>query len=249
MITLNAKKRVVIENVCPETDQGEFAVRRVQGETVAVSADIFADGFEQISALLVFHPPQTSKNQTVLMKQLVNDRWQAEFPVNELGPYTFTIQAWVDHFKTWQTELKRKMAAVKEIKGELLAGAVFIEQAAKRADENDARTLWTWTRLLQNAKDWRMSAALALSQELSLMMAKYPDKIHVTNYERELKVFVDRPQANFSTWYQIFPRSCGTFTDLEKRLPEIARMGFDILYLPPIHPIGQRNRRGNNYLC
>lgn len=253
IITVNAKKRVVIENVRPEIDQGEVAVRRVLGERVIVEADIFADGFEQISALLSYRGPQETKSHLIPLKHLVNDRWQGEFTVTELGLYHFTLQAWVDHFKTWQAELKKKIASSFNIKTELLAGAEFIEQAARRAEENDARSLWTWARLLKTAKDLRMSASLALSHELSAMMACYPDKKHITNYDHELKVLVDRPKALFSTWYQLFPRSCadrpfqhGTFTDCAKRLPEIARIGFDTLYLPPIHPIGRRNRRGKN---
>ncbi len=246
----DGRKRVIIENVSPAVEGGLYPVKRVAGELVVVSADIFCDGHDQISALLLYRAGSESRWKTIPMRHLVNDRWEAEFRVEELGNYYYTIQAWVDHFKTWRTDLRKRIEASQEVKTDLLIGADLVEKAAKRAHGDDAKQLWDWARFFKSGKN---AIEIALSDELSAMMDRYPDRNHMSEWDQKLAVAVTRKRAMFSSWYELFPRSCaavkgkhGTFKDCEKFLPEIAARGFDILYLPPIHSIGERGRKGRD---
>ena len=247
------RRRVVIEAVTPEIDGGRFAVKRVVGDTLKVEADIVADGHEVLSCLLLFRREAEPDWQETPMTPLVNDRWAGEFTVTELGRYAYAIQAWVDHFRTWQQFLAKKVDAGQQVAVELLMGAELVAAAGKRAKGATARQLKEWaTRLGQEGEEApRINAAL--DPELTALMQRYPDKRLATLYDKNLKVVVEPLKARFSTWYEMFPRSCspvpgeyGTFKDCQARLPYIAGMGFDILYLPPIHPIGRINRKGRN---
>lgn len=246
-------KRVIIEGVKPQIDSGRFPIKRVIGEKVEVEADIFVDGHDALSATLLYR--QATKGaqwREADMSPLVNDRWAASFPVTELGFYLYTIEAWVDHFKSWRRDFQKKLEAGLDISIDLLIGADLVEQASKRATGKNCEQLVEFCQFLRAPEDSRLKTQLALDEELAQLIFKYPDKSLATKYERELSVVVERQKARFSTWYELFPRSCGegtehgTFADCERQLPAIAAMGFDIVYFPPIHPIGKTKRKGRN---
>jgi starch synthase (maltosyl-transferring) len=247
--------RVAIENVSPEIGAGRYAIKRTPGERVVVESDIFADGHDVLSAVLKFRPEKNPAWSESPMEMLVNDRWRGEFSVSEIGTYFYTLEAWVDHFKSWRRDLKKKLEANQDVSVDLLAGANLIEAAAARAKAADAEPLAAWAKELraERTKAANSSLARALDPQLAGVMAHYPDRRLATIYEKELRVTVDRPLACFGAWYEMFPRSTapepgrpGTFRDCEAQLPRVAEMGFDILYLPPIHPIGRSFRKGKN---
>lgn len=247
------RSRVIIENVKPSVDGGTFPVKRVVGETVVVEADVFADGHDRLSAILLYRSRDEAKWRQIRMQPVINDRWRAEFTVTDRAGYLFTVQGWIDHFLTWQSDLSKKFEADQDISVDLLVGADLIEDAATRAPDADAKKLRQIAESLRGKMSQSESVTYALSDELSELMDAYPDLESATLYDKELPVSVDRPKALFSTWYEMFPRSAasdpkqhGTFRDCIRQLPRIAKMGFDVLYLPPIHPIGKVNRKGKN---
>ena len=249
---IEGRKRVVIENVKPEIDCGLFPIKRTVGEKVVVEADIFADGHDSVSARLLYKKGNDEVWSEVPMIFIENDRWRGEFRVHEIGDYYYTVEGWVDHFKTWQKDIKKKFEAGQDIKVDVLVGIGYIEDALKRAKGDDKKRLVRIISSLKNSSPEEVPL-IAFSNELVELMDKYPDRSLSTRYEKNLRVVVDRERALFSAWYERFPRSCssqpgrhGTFKDCEGILPEIARMGFDVLYLPPIHPIGKTNRKGKN---
>ena len=251
--TGKARKRVVIEGVKPEIDGGRFPVKRTVGDWLRVEADIVTDGHEVIAAQLLFRREQDADWQTAPLQPLVNDRWQGEFKVQELGRYRYALQAWVDWFSTWQRDLQKKVDAGQDVAIEFLVGAGFIEEVQGRAPKAAARKLGEWTKILRGERGLEEKLEAALDPELTRLMGRYPDKRFITLHDKNLAVVVDPVQARYSTWYEMFPRSCsavsgryGTFKDCEARLPYIAGMGFDVLYLPPIHPIGRAHRKGQN---
>jgi starch synthase (maltosyl-transferring) len=247
--------RVVIAGVQPELDGGFFPIKRTVGEKVIVEADVFADGHDALVAWLLYRHEKEEQWRQVPMQSLGNDRWRAAFVVRTLGRYYYTIQAWVDRFSSWRQDLKKRIAANQDIGVDLLIGAELIEEASTRATGEDARKLQEWVGVLRRAQESQFSTAmqLALTEELSPLVEKYPDRHFAVDYDKQLTVRVDREKARFSTWYEMFPRSCaaqpgrhGTFKDCQARLPYVASMGFDVLYLPPIHPIGRTYRKGKN---
>lgn len=247
-------RRVVIENVQPEIEAGRFAIKRVIGEHVEVTADIHADGHDILFAVLQHRSPSQSDWREVAMQPLVNDRWKAEFRVSEQGRYFYTVSAWVDPFKSWRRDLRKKFEAGQDVGLDLLVGVSLIEDAAGRAQGNDREQLLLRATELKEERAKNQQLALeSVDDQLTELMQRYADRLRATTYDRELAVVVDRVKARFSTWYEIFPRSSafepgkhGTFRDCEKQLPYIADMGFDVLYFPPIHPIGRINRKGKN---
>ncbi|MFB0505686.1 MAG: alpha-1,4-glucan--maltose-1-phosphate maltosyltransferase [Thermodesulfobacteriota bacterium] len=249
----NGRNRVIIEGVKPEIDGGRCPIKRTLGEQVVVEADIFTDSHDALSCVVLYRKNSETQWSEHPMDFLVNDRWRGEFAVTELGQYRYTVQAWVDHFKSWRQGLLKKFDAGQDVSIDLLTGANLIEEATQRAVGSDAEKLKEGALSLRSAEEGSDRIHVATAEELSELMAKYPDKELATMYDRELVVVVDRPRARFSAWYEIFPRSCapeaghhGTFKDCEARLPYIAAMGFDVIYFPPIHPIGQTHRRGKN---
>ncbi len=251
-MTEHGRQRVIIENVVPEIDNGAFPIKRVEGETVQVQADIFADGHDQITAVLCYQRTNEQDWHELPMTILVNDRWSGEFSVESVGRYRYTIAAWIDHLTTWQQDLKKKFDAGQDVTVDLRIGAQLLTEAAIRASGEDADVLTGWSDQLNSPNSQSEAVSLALSDKLTLLTQQYPDRTLETGYDKELLVTVDRKKALFSTWYEFFPRSAGegtkhgTFRDAENLLPEIADMGFDIVYLPPIHPIGETNRKGKN---
>jgi starch synthase (maltosyl-transferring) len=240
--------------VKPEIDGGRFPMKRTVGDSVIVEADIFADGHDVLYAVLLHRRERESQWEETPMVPLVNDRWQAGFGVSELGRYLYTIVAWVDAFRTWRRDLAKKVEAGQDVSVDLLAGAQMVAEASRRASPADASTLQNWAKTIESHQETEPGRVeLALSDEMLSLMAKYPDRGSAVTYPKELQVVVDRERARFSTWYEMFPRSTasdsgrhGTFKDCEARLPYVAGMGFDVLYLPPIHPIGRTHRKGRN---
>ncbi len=250
-----SRQRVVIENVYPEIDGGRFPVKRTVGQTVRVEADIHTDGHDLIAAFLMHRVQDSPAWSETPMVPLGNDRWTGTFRVAAVGRTVYTIQAWVARFLSWQRDLSKKLEAGQEISVDLLVGALLAEDAAKRARGPDRRNLLAFARSIRpgDARGAAECAAAGLDEALGALADRYPDRGLATGYERELPVVVDRETARFSAWYELFPRSCsgvpgahGTFKDVEGRLPYVASMGFDVLYLPPIHPIGRINRKGRN---
>ena len=245
------RNRVVIEGITPEIDGGRFPIKRIIGEEIVVEADILVDGHDALSCVLLYRDEHETQWTEVPMKPLGNDRWRASFQVRKLGRYFYTVRGWVDHFKTWSRDLAKRLDAGQNVAVDLLIGAQMVEGAGTRATAIDAKWLTTYVETLRTGG--AEAARHALSSELARLMGIYGDHHLATTYDKELGIVVDRERARFGAWYELFPRSCspeagrhGTFKDVEARLPYVASMGFDILYLPPIHPIGISFRKGRN---
>ena len=250
----HGRQRVVIERVRPEIEGGRFPIKRTVGEDVVVEADVFADGHDALSVLLQYRHEADQQWTEMSMEFLGNDRWRASFPVTTVGRYRYTVTGWVDHFFTWRRDLIKKIDDGQDVQVDVLIGAKLIDEAGGRATKEDGRMLAMWVTELRSAATPESDRIRAtLNPEIASLMAKYPDRRFATLYDRELAVVVDREKARFSAWYEMFPRSCspkagqhGTFKDCEAHLPYVASMAFDVLYLPPIHPIGQTHRKGRN---
>ena len=247
------RARIVIEHPQPEIDNGRYPIKRVVGERVTVTADIFTDGHDRVHAVVLYKGPGDREWNEAVMEPIGNDRWRAEFEALDVGKYLYTVRGWVDHFATWQAELRKRHEAGEELGVHLLTGAQHLQEAAPRCTKDDRHALEGLERILREGEDMDERVGVALSKALADLMARYPDKRFASTYPLELEVVVERPKALFSTWYERFPRSCaskpgkhGSFADCLQILPEIARMGFDVWYLPPIHPIGITNRKGKN---
>ncbi len=252
---VNTPHRVVIENVSPEIDGGRFPVKRTVGEKVTVTADIHTDGHDLIAAVLLYKNHGDAAWRETPLRELGNDRWAGSFPVTSLGRAIYTVTAWVDRFGSWRRDLDKKAEAGQDVRVDLLVGAMLVEEAAARAKGPDREALREAADALKVKDEAEAAEAVqrALDEGLLRRMGGYPDRRYATLYERELEVVVDREKARFSTWYELFPRSCspvpgkhGTLRDVVLRLPYIAGMGFDVLYLPPVHPIGRTHRKGKN---
>src|SRR5271170_4293260 len=248
----DGKQRVAIEHVVPQIDCGRFGIKRVVGDTMVVEADVFADGHDQVACQILYWQDK-KKVQALAMMALGNDRWRGEFVVENLGRYQYTVEGWIDRFQTWHLELAKRIAAGQEVSVELVIGAGLIEEAASGAAREDAAYLRDWAKRLRAAKDEADGASIAFEEKSLEIILRYPVHHSGVRYEKELSVAVDREKARFSTWYEIFPRSCaaeagrhGTFRDCERWLPYVAEMGFDVVYLPPVHPIGRSFRKGKN---
>jgi starch synthase (maltosyl-transferring) len=244
--------RAVIDRVIPEIDGGRFAVKRIVGDVMAVEADVFADGHDTVASMLGFRHESEADWTEVPMIAGPNDRWRGEFLLQKIGRYRYTVTAWVDHFLSWRNELKRRIDPA-DIASAALVGAKLIAEAANRAGRADAHRLRQWGKQLLATQDADEIKTIALDEEMAAIAQRYPDRRFAAIYERELRIVVDRERARFSCWYELFPRSAspepgrhGTLRDCEARLPYVAELGFDILYLPPIHPIGREKRKGKN---
>jgi starch synthase (maltosyl-transferring) len=249
----DGRRRVIIESISPEIDGGRFPAKRTIGDTVVVEADIFADGHDAIAAALLYRPEEATDWQESPMSLLVNDRWGGEFTVSQLGRYRYAIQAWVDHWETWRGDLIKRIQANNETDVDYLIGANLIDAAAALAKGADAGWLRGQAQTLRVSQDLESRRRDATTSALNDVMRSYPDRRFASESDRELVIVVDPVRARFSAWYELFPRSAspdpsrhGTFADCEARLPYIAEMGFDVLYLPPIHPIGEMFRKGKN---
>jgi starch synthase (maltosyl-transferring) len=245
----DGQSRVVIENVTPQLDGGRFPAKRIAGEWVTVEADVFGDGHDHVRARVLHRPIGQVEWSVVEMTPLGNDHWQAQFPVEAIGFHEYTVVGEVDHFETWRSELKKRIDADQELELPLRTGAMLIEATAARVKGKDAKLLASWAKELREG----LSTEVALDPDLLETMSRYPDEALQTKYEKVLKVWVDRERAGYSSWYELFPRSWslkpgkhGTFRDVAAQLDYVAGMGFNVLYLPPIHPIGVSFRKGKN---
>jgi starch synthase (maltosyl-transferring) len=246
-------RRAVIEGVQPQVDGGRFPIKRCTGEQVVVEADVFCDGHELLDAVVLYrHEDQADWSETLLEPQQ-NDRWRGAFTVERCGRYRYTVHAWVDHFASWRRDFAKWVEAGTDLAVHLESGSALVEDAAARASGDAVARLTDWASRLAGAASLEQRSAWALDQELLALMRAHANREMATHYERELEVTVDPPLARCSAWYEMFPRSTapqpgrhGTFTDCAERLPMVAAMGFDVLYLPPIHPIGLTARKGPN---
>ena len=222
---------------------------------MTVSADIFADGHDVIDGTLQYRKDGDVDWQYEPMRLVTNDRWEAQLRPGASGIYFYTLRAWVDRFKTWARDLGKKADAGQDLSLDLMTGAQFLAAAAKRASPADRQKLNELSAQLQKIAGTDAAAAVAFSEDEDLiaLMAQYRERAGDTVYDKELVVRVDRARARFSAWYEMFPRSCttsaeqpGTLRDCAQYIEYVAAMGFDVLYLPPIHPIGVTERKGRN---
>jgi starch synthase (maltosyl-transferring) len=247
--------RAVIDAVLPVVDGGRFPIKCIAGEDVAIEAHCFTDGHDQLRVLLRWGAAGASEEYEVEMKPQGNDVWRAEFTPPRAGRYRYTVWAWVDPFESWRRELERRDDRA-DVRMALQVGSALIGEAAARAAGSDAAILTEWSAQLRAAgadagAEPNGQKALALDTARAAIVARYADRSFAATAALEL--VADRKRAGFSSWYEMFPRSAGTepghhgtFRDVEARLPYLAGMGFDVLYFPPIHPIGRINRKGTN---
>jgi starch synthase (maltosyl-transferring) len=247
----DGRLRAVIETITPQVDGGRFAVKRVLGDAVVVEADCFADGHDAVVAMLCWRRGEEPGWHAAAMVPLGNDRWRASFPVDALGRWSYTVTAWVDHFQSWRQELARRVD-VEDIRVAALVGAVLLDEAAERASGEDRARLAAWAQQLRREKDPAAAKALGLDEALAAAAARHPDQRYAATHAA-LPLVVERERARCSAWYELFPRSAaaepgrhGGLKDCVARLPYVAGMGFDVLYLPPIHPVGRERRKGRN---
>ena len=241
------RRTVIIENVAPAVDGGRYPAKREIGARVEVSADIFREGHDVLVAFVQYRPEAESAWREMPMRFVDNDRWAGEIVLDVLGRWVFTIEALADPFQSWLADLAKRVDVGQDVTSELLEGAALVGAAAERASGNDARLLRAHATRLT-----RGSAAAARDPELAALMARHLDRADATRSATEFPVQVDRERARFAAWYELFPRSgttpgrSATFKEAESQLERIAAMGFDVVYLPPIHPIGKSHRKGRN---
>jgi starch synthase (maltosyl-transferring) len=245
------RNRVMIEEVTPEINAGRFAVKRIIGEETVVEADVYADGHDAISCVVLYRKEGNDKWIEVPMTALENDRWRTSFVTRELGRYQYTVMGWIDPFKTWARDFEKRVQAGQDLSVDFQIGAALVEAASRRAVLTHKAWLTSYAEALRVGGEEGISKAL--SPELARLMWEHAGRNFATTYSKVLEIVVDRERACYGAWYEMFPRSTspvpgqhGTFKDLEARLPYIAEMGFDVLYLPPIHPIGTSFRKGRN---
>jgi starch synthase (maltosyl-transferring) len=251
------RRRVVIEAVSPEIACGRFPIKRVVGERVTVEADVFADGHDRLAAVLRhrYVGPEADRDtgwREAPMAPLGNDRWGGTFQVEHLGRYEYTVEAWVHRFASWVHGLEAKLGAGQDVSSDLQEGAQIVRSAAARTKSGvDRQHFLEIADALDSSQPAATRVLVAIDAELAERMAAVQDRGLSTSYGRVLGVKVDRVRARTGAWYEMFPRSAGsdpsrsaTFAEAARRLPDIAAMGFDVLYLPPIHPIGTTGRKG-----
>ena len=246
------QKRVVIDYVYPKINNGDFYIKRVVGEIVAVDANVLGDGHDIIAASVLYKHESEKKWSEARMALLGNDEWKAAFTVEKQGYYTYKVEAWVDYALNWQHGIQRKIEDNQHVKSELLEGIEFLKTTSKKGNDAEKKYLDKLKEVFENEQHYQDAIKEATSKKLHDIFTKYPEK-KLANNSKEYQIYVDRLKARFSTWYEFFPRSAseqpgvhGTFKDCERLLPKVAKMGFDTLYFPPIHPIGEVNRKGKN---
>jgi len=244
--------RAVIDAVRPCIDGGRFAVKRIAGDEVFVEADCFADGHDTLRVLLRWRREESSAWTESAMLPLGNDVWRGSFTVGAPGRYRYAVVAWVDAFASWRDEFKRREDHA-DILVAAKTGAALIVETAKRANDKEGKQLSAWAAKLKSGSNADELKEIGLDEGMASAMARYPDRSLAAESPQALPLEVDRERARFSTWYELFPRSSageagrhGTLKDVERRLDYVAELGFDVLYLPPIHPIGREKRKGKN---
>jgi starch synthase (maltosyl-transferring) len=251
---LRAFPAVVIENLQPLIDGGRYPVKRVVGEDLVVEADVFKDGHDVVSASLKWRVVGESRWHETSMSYIDNDRWRGACTFYEIATHEYTVEAWTDTFRGWRYEFTTKFeAGISDLSSEALEGAALLEAASQRAqDRDDAARLLQFSENIRTGDKAQINA-LAQSVELEVLMATYPDRSTATQYVPAPRVTIDRPAARTAAWYEFFPRSAEGRADrgstLREALPRVdaaKAMGFDVIYFPPIHPIGHTNRKGRN---
>lgn len=246
------QQRVVIENINPQLQCGSFFIKRIKGEKVIVYADVLPDGHDIVQAEVLFKHESEKGFSEVRMKHLGDDVHKTSFTVEKQGFYEYKVRAWVDHALNWRHGIKAKLKDGQYVRSELLDGVQYIEYIIKKLPTEEKPELREWVGQFQDESQYEVATAIATSKKLHHLFLEFPQR-NFAKTSKTLQVYVDRKKANFSTWYEFFPRSAspqydthGTFKDCENLLPRIADMGFDVLYFPPIHPIGEVNRKGKN---
>jgi starch synthase (maltosyl-transferring) len=262
---------VVIECVTPELDAGRYAVKRVIGDVVSVGADIIKEGHDELAARVLYKGPGDDDWSSAAMQyDFDSDRWYGAFSVDRIGRWHFTIEASTDRFSTWRSELEKKVAAGADVSTELLEGGQLARAASRGTRSGPTRaSLLNSAKVLEDRRGTSVEKRVqrALDEDFLAMMSEHARPADLTRYRRDLCIFVDRPEARFAAWYELFPRSIGyerdpsvpfatlrvpqadrhgTFADAAKQLPRIADLGFDVVYLPPVHPVGHTFRKGKN---
>jgi starch synthase (maltosyl-transferring) len=241
------RRTVIIEHVAPAVDGGRYAAKRELGSRVEVRADIFKEGHDALVAFVRYRPEWESAWREAPMRFVDNDRWAGGIVLDALGRWLFTIEALADPFQTWLADLAKRVGAGEEVPSELLEGAALVGAAAERASGNDARVLREHATRLT-----RGHVEAAQDPGLAALMTRHLDRAAATRTTTEFPIQVDRERARFAAWYELFPRSgttpgrSATFKEAATQLDRIAAMGFDVVYLPPIHPIGKSHRKGRN---
>jgi starch synthase (maltosyl-transferring) len=245
---------VVIENLQPLIDGGRYPIKRIVGEDLVVEADIFKDGHDVVAAILKWRVLGKRAWRETPMNFVDNDRWRGICTLYDEDIHEYTVEAWTDAFRSWQAEFAKKFeAGISDLRSEALEGAALVEAAARRArDRADRKRLLEFSQQISTGANSEIRA-IAQSGELAVLMATYPDRAAATQYDPPLRVVVDRPVALIAAWYEFFPRSAegrgdrgSTFRDCLPRVDDARAMGFDVIYFPPVHPIGHTNRKGRN---
>ncbi len=246
-------KSIIIEHVYPELDAGRYPVKREMGDRLEVEADIFKEGHDVIGAVVKYRTKRSPHWREAPMQHVDNDRWTGSIPLEENTRYVYTIEAFTDQYRSWVVEVTKKAEAGQDLTSELLEGLNLIRETADRIADPDRAALLQYARRLESAAGQGEAVAVVREEALLALMTRHVERSAATVYDRELEVVVDRLAARHGAWYEMFARSQGrapgrsaTFKDCEARLPEIRAMGFDVVYLPPIHPIGRTNRKGRN---
>jgi starch synthase (maltosyl-transferring) len=246
---------LIIECVTPELDSGRYPVKRIVGDIVHVGADVLKEGHDTLAAHMVVRAPGEPAWTAPLRYDDGADRWYGEFPVDRIGRWHFTIEAWTDVWETWRAGFRKKVDAGHDVRVELQEAAQLVKAAARRAQAGPARASLTQSaKAFDGLEDLPTDAVVrrALEPELAALMREHFLPRDLTRYGRENAIVVDRERARFASWYEFFPRSTdpsgkhGTFATCIAALPRIEALGFDVLYLPPIHPIGRTFRKGKN---
>ena len=246
------KNRVVIQQITPSIEAGRYAVKAVVGDDVIVAADILREGRELLSATVRYRGPGDTRWHEAPMRLDTNDRWYGAFPVDRMGAWSYSVTAWTDYYGTWLDGMRKKLDAGQfDLDIEFADGAALLERRLRRLNQAAREVLKETIAVLRSDADPKAKLTAAQDGDLLAMLERRPERLDRTISRPDLPLWVDRERAQFSAWYELFPRSygatdttSGTFADAAKRLPAIADMGFDIVYLPPIHPIGRTNRKG-----
>ncbi|MDM9632433.1 alpha-1,4-glucan--maltose-1-phosphate maltosyltransferase [Robiginitalea aurantiaca] len=246
------QERVVINEIRPQLECGTFYIKRVVGEQVLVSADILPDGHDVMQAEVLYKHASARTWKEVRMRELINDRWEGGFEVTKQGFYDYKVRGWVDYALNWQHGIEAKLKDGQHVRSELLDGIQYLDFVKSKVSGADKTFVVNLISLFGAEASYDEAIGGATSEQLCDLFIRYPQRI-LANTSKTLRVYVDRRKANFSTWYEFFPRSGareagdhGSFKECERLLPRIAEMGFDTVYLPPIHPIGEVNRKGKN---
>ena len=246
------QRRVVIDHIAPKINDGEYPIKRVVHEIINVDAHILVDGHDVIGASVLYKHENDKKWKEDRMHHVENDEWKTSFTVEKQGIYAYKVEGWVDYGLNWQHGISRKIEDEQHVSSELLEGIEHIKSISKKASAREKDYLKHVQDLFKSEDHYNEAIVEAVGDKLHRLFYKYPKK-DLANSSKEFKVYVDRLKARFSTWYEFFPRSSsdkegkhGTFKDCERLLPRVANMGFDTLYFPPIHPIGEVNRKGKN---